>query len=297
VPGAVPTRATRAGTWCAAVLLLALSACSGDSPVQPGPQPQPQPPPVNQAPVIESIAVQGTRERQPANFADLSETVNVTATVRDEETPLDQLQYLWTATSGTFQGAGRRVQWQAPSEATTPSRVTVTLEVTERYGQSLQHRVTRTAEIALHNSQKEVGDMARQFLLDFSNTDIKDASIVMRNFGTAATCPQPGEIASEREDVIRHYTNFRMISFRIGTPVVTINFGGSCPFRGKQGDACALVPVFWDSVDLRSNSRGAVEGTDVIAAAYSKSDARWWLCASDFDGRRVSGAGQSFYLR
>lgn len=139
--------------------------------------------------------------------------------------------------------------------------------------------------------------MARRFLLEFSDTNNKSAADIMRDFGTAATCPQPREIDSERDDVTNHFTNFRMMDFRIGPASVTVNFGGSCPFRGKLGDACAVVPAYWDSVDLRNNQRGAVTGNDIIAAAYSRTDRRWWLCASDYDGIAVSGAVMSFYLR
>lgn len=283
----------------AIVAVLTLISC-GDSPTAPAPvvpPPAPSPTPVNLAPTIEAISVQGERPRQPASFADLSETVNVSATVRDPETTIDQLQYNWTATAGTFTGTGARVRWQAPAAAQTPALVTLTLEVVERYGASLEHRVRQTTDVRLHDSVKEVGDMARQFLLDFSNTDLKDASVVMRNFGGAATCPQPNEITSERADVINHYSNFRMMNFRIGPAAVAVNFGGVCQFRGKLGDACASVPVYWDSVDLRTNTRGAVEGPDILAATYSSADARWWLCSSDFDGRSVSGAIMHFYLR
>ena len=279
-------------------LAVTIIACgeSGPGP-SPMPPPPPPPPPVNNVPVIESITVQGTRNRQPASFADLNETVNVVATVRDDETAVDQLTYNWSAPSGTFSGTGARVTWQAPADAATPAVVTLTLQVVERYGTGLEHRVSRTVDVALHNSVKDVGDMARRFLLEFSDTNNKSAADIMRDFGTAATCPQPREIDSERDDVTNHFTNFRMMDFRIGPASVTVNFGGSCPFRGKLGDACAVVPAYWDSVDLRNNQRGAVTGNDIIAAAYSRTDRRWWLCASDYDGIAVSGAVMSFYLR
>jgi hypothetical protein len=252
---------------------------------------------VNAVPVIDAITVQGSRARQPAGFADLGETVNVAAQVRDQETPVDQLQYIWTAPVGTFTGTGARVTWQAPAAGSTPGTVTLTLQVVERFGTNSEHRVSSISTVALHDSAREVGEMARQFLVDFSNTDLKDASVVMRNFGSAATCPVESDISDERRDVINHFTNFRMESFQVGQPTVTINFGGLCPFRGRQGDACARVPVFWDSTNLSSGLRGAVRGEDIIAAAYSPTDRRWWLCASDFDGQSVSGTRMLFYLR
>jgi hypothetical protein len=177
-------------------------------------------------------------------------------------------------------------------EGLTPANVTITLTIAEKFGHpggplSFEQSVWHTVNVALHDSAKEVGDMSRQFLLDFSDTSIKDANYIMRNFGSAATCPEPGEVDSEREDVIRNFTFFRMQNFNIGTPSVTINFGGTCPFRGRRGDACASVPVFWDSIDTRNNTRTPTVGTDIIAAAYSPKDLRWFLCASNYDGRNL----------
>ena len=98
--------------------------------------------------------------------------------------------------------------------------------------------------------------MARQFLLDFSDSNIRDIGYVMRNFNRAK-CPDPREVDSETDDVTNNRARFRILNSRIGAAVVTINFGGRCPFRNKAGDGCAVVPSFWDSTDLRDNSRGA----------------------------------------
>lgn len=284
------------------IMGLALSGACGGSPSAPGPV-NPPPggggatPPPNSAPVIQGIAVQGNRPRQPANFTDLGEAVDVTATVRDDETAAEQLQYNWTASTGTFNGTGARVTWQAPASASTPAEVTLRLELVERYGQNqaFEHRVSSTARLSLHDSVKEVGEMARQFLLDFSDSSLRDVAYVMRNFGSR--CPDPREVANEQNDISNNRANFRIISSRIGEPRVTVNFGGSCPFRFKTGDACAVVPAFWESIDLRTNQRGAVDGNGILAASYSSSDARWWLCSSDYDGRQVSGVTLRGFIR
>src|SRR5262249_9513322 len=154
----------------AVAVALVLAACGG-SPTRPSNTPggggSGQQPPPNNLPVIDSIAVQGTRAKEPPNFADLAEAVAVTAKVHDDETAAGQLQYVWTATAGTFSGTGANVTWQAPASAATPAEVTITLKVVEKYGSpaSFQHEVTGTAKLSLHDSIKEVGDMARQFLL------------------------------------------------------------------------------------------------------------------------------------
>jgi len=258
-------------------------------------------PPANNKPVIESITVQGTRPRQPANFADLGESIPVSAKVRDDETAVEQLVYTWTATAGTFTGTGASVTWQAPAtapaavEGLTPATMTITLTITEKFGHpgqplSFEHSVSSTADVALHDSAKEVGDMSRQFLLDFSDTNIKDANYIMRNFGSRSFCPEPGEVDSEFEDVIRNFTFQRITNFGIGQAATTVNFEGRCPVFNSRGDACAVVPVFWDSINVVTGNRTFSSGNDIIAASYSKTEKRWWLCASRYQIFSVIGA-------
>jgi hypothetical protein len=281
---------------CGLAVLAVLAACGSKSPTTPTPSNggnggQVAPP--NSPPVIDGIAVKGSRVNEPVNFADVAETVQVTAAVRDAETSPSALQYQWSADAGTFSGAGAAVTWTAP--ASVPAGpVTISLTVVESFGAGSnagQNKVSSTAPVSVHDSIKEVGDMSRQFLLDFSDTNITDAGYIMRNF-SKARCPQPSEVDAERDDVVKNYTNFTMQSFRIGTPAVTVAFGGSCPVPGraaKRGDACAIVPSFWDSILHVDNIRRAVDGNDIIAAAYSGDDKRWWLCASAYDAHLVSG--------
>ena len=275
-------RGVRRGTAAFAFVLMA--ACGG-SPSGPGQQPPPPPPPpANNLPIIESITVQGSRAQEPPAFADLSEIVEVTAQVRDDETAVDQLQFTWTASSGTFSGSGRRVTWQAPSAAETPSVVTLTLAVVERYGGSFEHRVTRNAEVALHDSVREVADMSRQFLLDFSDSSIRDVSFIMRNF-------DPGCYGAEEEaeQVARNRRDLRITESSVGEARVTVRFGGTCPYRARAGDACAQIPVTWHSVRLSTGSRETVRGTDQVAAMYKRSERRWRLCDSQFNGNMSVG--------
>lgn len=296
VPAAAPGAAT--------LVFVLAAACGGNSPTTPTPPFDGggnQQPPSNNPPVIESVVIQGTRAKEPQNFADAGETVLVTAAVYDNETPAERLTYEWSATAGTISGAGASVTWTAPPTVASPAEVTITLKVIERYGppsapQSLEHDVSGTATLSLHDSVKEVGDMSRQFLLDFSDSNIRDIPYIMRNF-SRARCPQPNEIDNETSDVTDNRVKFRILDFRIGAAAVTVNFGGNCPFRGKMGDACAIVPSYWDSIDLRDNARGAVDGRDIVAAAYAPQDSRWWLCASDYDGRPVFGATLRGFIR
>ena len=272
---------------CIALLTVVAVACGG-SPTTPPPPPPIVDPPANTKPAIDGIAVKGRRAGQPANFADLKEVLDETATVRDPETPLDELIYQWSATAGTITGTGRNVTWTAPDTATTPVVVTITLKVVENYGHPGQAKifsqdVSGTTTVALHDSAREVGDMSVRFLTEFSKPQTnKDWQDIMRDFN-GARCPNPGLTDAERGDVINHYTNFFMHTYNIAAPTVRIAFGEGCAFRDRPGDACAIVSVLWDSTDLRTNSRGQASGLDHIAAAYSSTDRRWWLCSSDFE--------------
>ena len=287
--------AAAAGLACA----LLLASCGGTSPISPAPKPSPSDgvPPQNEAPAIDAITAQGRRPKQPAKFADAGETIDVTATVRDAETLVDELVYQWTAPVGTFAGSGRVVTWKAPDNVTAPTKVTLTLKVTENYGypgqpKSYSQNVTSTIEVALHDSKAEVGKMARDFLLDFSDTSIKDINLIMRNFGTGTRCPEPGEVASEREDVTRNFTFYEIKSYSVGQPITTVNFGGSCavPDGATKGDACSVVAVMWESVDTRTLKSGSTRGDDIVSAAYSTQDSRWWLCSSRYRANATFGA-------
>ena len=281
-----------------AVIIAAAVQCAacGGSPVMPSSrQSGTLDPPPNGLPVVDSITVQGSRLHEPSNFADAGETIVVVAKVHDDETPADQLYYAWNATAGTFTGTGQSVTWTAPADVPAATSVTISLRVSEKYGanQAFEHSVDAASTLSLHDSMKEVGAISRQFLLDFSDTNIKDADRVMQNFGGTGTCPNPSEVLDERDQVIAHYTFFRMLSFRVDQPIVSVNFGGVCPtvHGPKRGDACASVDVMWDSIDTRDNSRIPNAGTDQITAAYSAANARWFLCSSDYDGHPLTNAG------
>jgi len=277
------------------VVVAFLAGGCGDSPNNPGPINPPPPPPVNNtAPTITSITVQGTRLRQPANLADVGETIPVVATVTDPESNVDSLQYNWTATLGTFTGTGARVSWVAPASIAQPVTVTITLEVVERFGTNQENKVNRTATLALHDSRKEVGDMSVRFLTEFSKPQTnQNWQDIMRDF-KASACPDPGEVEGERDDVIRHYTNFVMHTYQVGPPQVTLGFGGTC-FEGVKGDACVSVGVVWNSTDKRNNVTATTSGTDHLTAAFSTADDRWFLCSSRF--RSPFTLGHRFYTR
>jgi hypothetical protein len=286
--------------WCCGVMLAALMATGcGDSPTRPEPPPPPPPPPPvnNTPPTITSITVQGSRRNEPANLADLSEAVPVSAVVTDPETAVDLLQYNWTATLGSFAGTGARVTWVAPTAAVTPATVTVTLEVVERFGTNQENKVSRTATVALHDSVTEVSNMSVRFLTEFSKPqDNKNINDIMRDF-KASVCPVPGEVTDEQTQVQNHYQNFYMHSYFIQPVRVTVDFGGTCidGFGPLRGDACSAVSVMWDSTDLRNNNRSVTRGIDYLTAMFVAAENRWWLCSSRLPPTPL--IGNRFYLR
>jgi len=288
-------------TVAAACLAFSLAACGGDNrpPTQPPPPPPPPvnlDPPANTAPAIDGITALGRRPKEPARFADVRETIDVTATVRDPETPIEELTYQWSATAGTFTGTGRAVTWTAPDTVMQPT-VTITLKVIEAYGHPGQAKIfsqetTGTVTISLHDSIKELADMAGRFLTEFSkpqtNQDWRD---IMRDFN-AAVCPTPSLVEEEKDDVVRNYTYYEMHTYAIWPATVVTNFGGTC-LRDRQGDACISVPARWDSTDTRTKQRGVAEGVDHLSAVYSPAQSRWWLCSSDWVP--TGTLGYSFY--
>jgi hypothetical protein len=228
-------------------------------------------------PVIQTIVAQGTRTTEPAQFADLNETINVTATVTDADTTAASLQYTWTADLGTMSGTGAKVTWQAPASAATPVKATITLSVSDG-----STAVTGTSAVTLHDSTKEIGDIATLFLVNFSKTEVP-VDTVMQDF-----TPQCPGTASERQDVVNNRNGFVITSWNVQPPQVTVNFGAGCQtLHGlRQGDGCSYSQVRWDSTKVGGGT-DSVEGVDQIAAVFLSD--RWWLCSSDFDGHHLNG--------
>jgi IPT/TIG domain-containing protein len=230
-------------------------------------------------PVIQSITAQGSRPNEPAGFADVGEEITVTAYVSDPDTPIDQLQFQWTADVGTFNGSGPTVIWKAPADARTPLPVTISVTATDNVGS-----VSSSIVVNLHNSIKEVGDLAREFLLDFSDST-KPPDYVMRNFSTSPRCSTSR--SSEFADVVKNRTDYKIEKSTIGDAKVTVQFNSfPCSYRPINGDACAVVPASWDSLCLVTNpecnagEHTHADGLDYVTEVYE--DTRWRLCGSDY---------------
>jgi hypothetical protein len=228
-------------------------------------------------PVIASIVARGMRPNEPLNFADAGEEITVTATATDEDTPAEQLVFHWTADTGTFTDTGATVKWSAPSDATTPAAITLSLNVADNTGNS----ATSSTTISLHDSVKEVGNLARDFLLDFSDST-KPAVFVVRNFTKSPRCER--ERDDEFSQIEENRRLYRITSSSVGDPKVNIQFvSRPCVYEPREGDACAAVPSSWDSVCAGADSAckpGRSDGTDYVTAVYEET--QWRLCASYF---------------
>lgn len=259
---------------------------------------------VNTPPSIASMSARGTRGDEPPQFADVGEEIDVVATVQDAETPVSQLTYEWTSTAGgTFSGSGAAAKWRAPQAAGTPLTATLTLTVIERYSafdsnglpMTSENRVSKSIAVSLHDSLAEVGGMARQFLLDFSDSNIRDVNYIMRNFTDTTSVCSHGK-ASETSDVKHNRDTFRITSSFVGPADVIIAFGTICRVQSAAGDACAFVPVDWVSTILADGTREHAWGTDQVSAIYVPNEQRWGLCASNFDGHN-SPANRHDFIR
>ncbi|HUF24081.1 MAG TPA: hypothetical protein VMN81_08145, partial [Vicinamibacterales bacterium] len=170
--------------------------------------------------------------------------------------------------------------------------VTLTLTVVERYqdadSQGLpvqrEHRVSRTAEIRVHDSVKEIGDMARAFLIAFSEQ--VGTTETLKDF--SRTCDGGAGYEDELFDVKKNLEQFTIRAYRVDQPAVTFAFAArpSClPRPGINGDACAATFVRWEDTEISTGKEGIVEGTSYVSAVYE--DSRWLLCHSGFEGRNL----------
>ena len=242
---------------------------------------------------------------QPSNFADLNEEVVVTATIADAETPVAQLTYTWTAEAGTITSAsGPVARWRAPATMSTPRSVTITLTVTEVVAQvrGLEGRTLITqntvgnTSVSVHDSVKEIADLAYQFLVDFSNSALAPEYVV-RNFYSGCSCA-----ADELSDVVKNRATYNIYSWKVGAVFpVAVAFNDKCPFRDRKGDGCAQVPVEWHVTCLTTSDEctgGQTYtsiGTDQVTMVYRQN--RWWLCDSDFNGTSNTPMGLPPFIR
>jgi hypothetical protein len=262
-----------------AALAASLGSATCGSPAKPTPI---EPPPPNSPPAIESLAVSQPR-------IEVDQSLQLTATVVDEESSLEQLTFEWSSATGSFTGQGATVTWQPPANFATPADPVLTLTVVENYsaleGGSLvtrQHRVAATATVRVHNSRKELGDMGVGFLAKFANSTVSpEACLVDFNDGCAGK-------EDELDDIESNRSRYVIRSSTLGTPVFTS--------VDLYNDAEMLIPCAFESRIIKclpgDEAWGCVvgwiervSGDCRLTGVYDQS--RWWLCVSNF----VNGSG------
>jgi hypothetical protein len=242
------------------------------------------------APMVTAFHSIGSRPNQPSGFADMGETVTLSASISNEGS--GTLSYVWSG-PGTFTGRGPTVSWTAPAlPFTTPATQGLTLTVTERHDEGGVTRTETTSDtfrMRLHDSQKEILDMGEDFLTLFSRNEVP-TDTVLHNFSTA--CDGRRGRRDEASDTnsarLKYHQDFS--KFRITrNPPVTFNFGGACLAFGSRirpADACALFTVHWEFIYLvgedghKAGDRGVTDGKDHVTAVLENGD--WKLCHSDF---------------
>ncbi len=190
------------------------------------------------APTISSVIAQGTRPHEPKNFADLDEEIAVTAAVDDPDTPADRLTFEWKADEGTINGSGATVTWRAPADAATPKSVTLTVNVSDPGS----NRTTGTVNVSLHNSTKEVGDLARQFLLDFSDSK-NDRRVRRAQFHQESPMRGRSRRGVQRDRRESEDLPDRRIRRLVLLPSTSSSPSLPCSYRPRDGDACAVGAV------------------------------------------------------
>jgi hypothetical protein len=238
----------------------------------------------NTPPVISNLRAIGGAN-QPAGFAESGGEITASAVVTDAETSETDLMFQWTADAGTFTGTGPSVRWTAPALSGPPVTARLTLTVIERYTGSdssgnpvpSEHRVSAVTTVSVHASVKEVGELATAFLTDFSTSSVSPETAV-RHFYTG--CPGRQQ---ELEDIRDNRAQYLITSYKLGTPAVTIDFGGVCPYRSRTGDACISLSCEWDSTTRATGEKGTARGTCFLTSVYRES--KWQLCDSNFQGQ------------
>jgi hypothetical protein len=243
----------------AATVLLA-TACSGSTPTDP-------PVVSNTPPTIESLVIAGQR-------AEAGEEIQVTASVKDAESAVAQLTYVWSASpqNGTFANAGAIALWRPPKGQISPQLYTITLTVTENYtsaGQPKQNIVSSSVTVHYNDSVAEATGIAVQFIKDFGTYTVTPEQCV-RNFSDNCQGKQ-----DELDQIKDNRANFRIISAELRPAQVTFDVlltsgvvDGLCVFF--------VFPISGENAGRPER----VTGTCYLTTVYE--NFRWYLCDSFF---------------
>ncbi len=232
--------------------------------------------------------------------AEVNDQVTVTATVEDDDVPVDQLQYAWSATAGPVTGSGATVTWQAPPSGA-PVDCTLTLTVTKKLTVTLadgttetrQTTASATTDVHVNDSYREVKDVSVQFLDDFANYSVSPETCV-RNFSDscAGKAAELCDIQTNRICYQIESGTFSPSSITFNTDKTFANISGACTFHSVI-KACQLPTCHDPDPNLPQHNANAgkteiASGTCSLTATYENWN--WRLCDSHFEGSLTNGS-------
>lgn len=232
----------------------------------------------NTPPTITEVTVTGER-------VEADEEVEIMALVGDEETPLDQLTYTWSAapSAGTFTGDGPVVRWRAPKQQTSPDTYTFTLTITETYtsaGEAKENTVV-SSPVAVHynDSVAEVTGVAEQFYRDFGTFSVSPEQCV-RNFSDNCKGKQ-----EELEDIRGNRATTHILSSTYTATHIT--------FNSSRTSGTIMGPCTFEDIPNGTGRRQRVSGDCLLTTVYE--NWRWLLCDSNFLNGRTTPASNLRY--
>ena len=279
-----------AGAMVAAAASLIVAACGSST--SPTPPDGGQPPPVNTAPVIKSITLSDSR-------AEVGTPITVTAVVEDQETPVANLTYAWTADAGTFAGTSAAATWLPPAAAKTPADYVLTLTVTERYtsgGSTAENKTSSTVSVHVNDSVKELADLSVRFLNNFATSSVAPETCVSE-FSDICGAGKKDELSNIRDN--RHdfeivAATVRATSVELPPARLTAKVHTFCAFTSKvittrpQSGGCQVAGA------CPFNSVQTVDGDCWTTNVYDQG--RWWLCESHFTPKgSLTDFGRAFF--
>jgi hypothetical protein len=212
--------------------------------------------------------------------------VTVTATVRDAETPVDQLAFVWSADAGGFTGTGAVVRWRAPRGTATPADIVLRLTVTETYGPvsstgtRSQHVVNGTSPaVRLHDSVTEIGDMSLRFLRLFATSTV-GSDIALQEFSDSCNGKraEKSDIDDNRRDFTILSSSLNLTTSRVTAPWSRGDARVRCAFSSRRQFCPPGAPS-----SCRVGGIENVDGDCNLTAVYEQQ--RWLLCDSTFAPR------------
>ena len=242
----------------------------------------------NAPPVISSLRAVGSGPNEPAGYRRHERGAAPSRpSVTDAETPVSDLTFEWTADAGTFSGTGPSVKWKAPAVFGSP----VTAKIT-RDGHGAVHRDRRHREPCSERAQGVGRDERVGARLGEGKR--RDGDGISHRFLELVGQPR-GRCAVFLRRVPRHgRTSWRtsrttaprtlITAHKLGSPGVTINFGGACAFESTAGDACISLSCEFTSTVKATGRQAVARGTCYLTSVYR--DSKWQLCDSNYDGRK-----------